>query len=82
MLTIVNNLAFHLVIPGAGDKGRALKLPPNGSVQVEKVTGPLKDAERNELVVIHYPKKPETKPKSPPKKKARRKKKNGGKKKR
>jgi hypothetical protein len=76
MLTIVNNLTFHLVIPGAGDKGRALKLPPNGSVQVEKVTGPLKDAERNELVVINYPK-AETKPASPPpkKKNGRRKKK-------
>jgi len=74
MLTIVNNLAFHLVIPGAGDKGGALKLPPKGSVKVEKVTGPLKDAERNELVVIHYPK-AEKQPPSQPRKKARRKKK-------
>jgi len=82
MLTVQNNLASHLVIPGAGAKGGGLKLPPKGSVKVEKVTAPLKDAERNDLVVIHYPKKTETNPKSPPKKKARRKKKNGGKKKR
>ena len=82
MLTVQNNLASHLVIPGAGDKGGGLKLPPKGSVKVEKVTAPLKDAERNDLVVIHYPKKTETKPKSPPKKKARQKKKTGGKKKR
>ena len=75
MLTVQNNLASHLVIPGAGDTGGCLKLPPKGSVQVEKVTGPLKDAERNELVVIHYPKKTETKPKNPPKKKGGRKKK-------
>ena len=74
MLTVQNNLASHLVIPEAGDKGGGLKLPPKGSVQVEKVTGPLKDAERNDLVVIHYPK-TETKPKSPPKKKGRKKKK-------
>jgi len=74
MLTVQNNLASHLVIPGAGDKGGALKLLPMGSVQVQKVTGPLKDAERNDLVVIHYPK-TETKPKSPPKKKGRKKKK-------
>ena len=72
MLTVQNNLASHLVIPGAGPKGGALKLPPKGSVQVEKVTGSLKDAERTDLVVIHYPK---TKPKSPPKKKGRKKKK-------
>ena len=83
MLTVQNNLASHLVIPGAGNKGGGLRLPPKGSVQVEKVTAQLKDAERNELVLIHYPKKTETKPKSPPKKRARRKKKkNGGKKKR
>jgi len=74
MLTIVNNLAFHLVIPKAGDKGKALKLPPMGSAQVEKVTGPLKDAERNGQVVIHYPK-AGTKPASPPKKKGGRRKK-------
>jgi len=75
MLTIVNNLAFHLVIPKAGDKGKALKLPPSGSVQVERVTGPLKDAERNGQVVIHYPK-ADTKPaSSPPKKKSGRRKK-------
>ena len=75
MLTIVNNLAFHLVIPGAGDKGRALKLPPNGSVQVEKVNGPLKDAERNELVLIRYPKVETKVEASPPRKGGRRKKK-------
>jgi len=75
MLTVQNNLASHLVIPGAGDKGGGLKLPPKGIVQVEKVTGPLKDAERNELVVIHYPKTTETKPKNPPKKKSGRRKK-------
>ena len=69
MLTVVNNLAFHLVIPRVGNKGKALKLPPKGSVQVEKVTGPLKDAERNGQVVIHYPK-ADTKPASPPKKKS------------
>jgi hypothetical protein len=74
MLTVQNNLAFHLVIPKAGDKGKSLKLLPKGSVQVEKVTGPLKDAERNELVVIHYPQ-AEAKPKNPPKKKGGRKKK-------
>ena len=65
MLTVQNNLASHLVIPGAGDYGRALKLPPNGSAQVDKVTGPLRDAERNGLVVIHYPK-IETKVEAPP----------------
>jgi len=74
MLIVQNNLASHLVIPGAGDQGRALKLPPSGSVQVEKVTGPLKDAERNELVVIRYPK-AETKAEAPPPKKGSRRKK-------
>jgi len=74
MLTVQNNLASHLVIPRAGDKGETLKLSPKGSVQVQKITGPLKDAERNDLVVIHYPK-AETKPKSPPKKKGGRRKK-------
>ena len=74
MLTVQNNLASHLVIPGAGDKGGALKLSPKGSVQVEKVTGPLKDAERRELVVIHYPK-VETRPETPPEKKGGRRKK-------
>ena len=75
MLTVQNNLASHLVIPGAGDTGKALKLPPSGSVQVEKVTGPLKDAERNELVVIRYPKAETTAEAPPPKKGGRRKKK-------
>jgi len=75
MLTVQNNLASHLVIPGAGNKGEGLKLPPKGTVQVEKVTGPIKDAEHNDLVVIHYPNKTETKPKSPTRKKGGRRKK-------
>ena len=57
MLTVTNNLATHLVIPGGLVTGKSLILTPKGTpkgtVQVEASTGPLRDAERNGHVVIH-----------------------------
>jgi len=55
MLTIVNNLDSHLVVPHGAGTNAPLKLKPRGKAAVEKVTGPLKDAERHGLVVIQYP---------------------------
>jgi len=53
MLTVTNNLATHLVIPGGMVTGKSLILTPKGTVQVEASTGPLRDAERNGHVTIH-----------------------------
>jgi hypothetical protein len=55
MLTVTNNLPSHLVIPKGTDSGTALKLGPRASAKVEKLNGPVKDAERSGLVVIQYP---------------------------
>jgi len=59
MLTVMNNLTTHLVIPGATATGKALTLTPKGTpkgtLQVEASTGPLRDAERNGLVTIQEP---------------------------
>ena len=57
MLTVTNNLATHLIIPGGLVTGKSLILrpkgTPKGTVQVEASTGPLRDAERNGHVAIH-----------------------------
>ena len=59
MLTVTNNLATHLIIPGGLVTGKSLILrpkgTPKGTVQVEATTGPLRDAERNGLVAIQGP---------------------------
>jgi hypothetical protein len=55
MLTITNNLPTHLVIPSGAGEGETLKVPPRGKVQVERVTAPLKDAERRGLLTVGYP---------------------------
>jgi len=55
MLTITNNLSTHLVIPSGAGEGETLKVPPRGKVQVERVTGSLKDAERRGLLTVGYP---------------------------
>jgi hypothetical protein len=52
MLTVRNNLASHLVIPRGTGTGGALKLTPQGTAQVETLTAPLRDAERNGLVTM------------------------------
>jgi len=52
MLTVRNNLASHLVIPRGNGTGGALKLTPKGTAQVETLTAPLRDAERNGLVTL------------------------------
>ncbi len=62
MLTVTNNLPSHLVIPKGTDAGTALKLGPKASAKVEKLTGPVKDAERSGLVVIQYPQTTDEKP--------------------
>jgi hypothetical protein len=55
MLTITNGTPTHLVLPGASGDGTAMKLPPGGTVQVERLTAVLTDAEKHGLVVIHRP---------------------------
>ena len=55
MLTVTNNLPSHLVIPKRADRGAALKLGPKASAKIEKLSAPVKDAERAGLVVIGYP---------------------------
>jgi hypothetical protein len=52
MLTVRNNLASHLVIPRGTGTGEALKLTPKGTAEVETLTAPLRDAERNGLVTL------------------------------
>jgi hypothetical protein len=52
MLTVRNNLASHLVIPRGTGTGEALKLTPRGTAEVETLTAPLRDAERNGLVTL------------------------------
>ena len=73
MLTVTNNLPSHLVIPKGADRGAALKLGPKASAKLEKVTAPVKDAERAGLVVIGYPD-AANKKEAPPKKGGKKKK--------
>ena len=54
-MKVENKLYTHLVIPAGAKNGDTLKLAPKGTAQVDKVTGPIKDAERRGLVAIHYP---------------------------
>jgi len=61
-MTIESRLKTHLVIPDGVDAGVALKLGPGGKAVVDKVTGPVKDAERKGLVTIHYPGRKQEKP--------------------
>jgi len=61
-MTIESRLKTHLVIPDGADTGVALKLSPGGKAVVDKVTGPVKDAERKGLVTIHYPGRKQEKP--------------------
>ena len=58
MLTVTNNLVMHLVVPDGAGEGLTLKVPPRGQVQVERVTGPLKEAERHGLLTLGYPEAP------------------------
>jgi len=55
MMKVENNLSTHLVIPAGAKDGGTLKIAPKETANVEKVTGPIKDAERGGLVIIHYP---------------------------
>ena len=55
MVTITNKLETCLVIPGGlGEKG-SLTFAPKTRVKVEKITAPIKDAEKRGLVKIAYP---------------------------
>ena len=77
MLTVTNNLSSHLVIPKGSDGGVALKLAPKASAKVDKVTGPVKEAERSGLVVIHYPEVNDADDKAPARGKSNKSKKKG-----
>jgi hypothetical protein len=72
MLTIVNGTPTHLLLPGAAGDGSSLKLPPDGTLKVERLTAALKDAEKRGLIKVGYPEagapveaKPEGKPEAP-----------------
>ena len=55
MITITNKLDTCLVIPeGLGEKS-SLTFEPKTKVQVEKITASIKDAEKQGLVKIAYP---------------------------
>ena len=55
MITITNKLDTCLVIPeGLGEKG-SLTFEPKTRVKVEKITASIKDAEKQGLVKIAYP---------------------------
>ena len=57
MITVLNNLDTSLVIPGGLNEKAALVLLPKTQAKIEKVTSPLKDAEKKGLIKISYPKK-------------------------
>ena len=54
-MKVENKLSTHLVIPAGAKNGATLKIAPKETAKVDKVTSPIKDAERSGLLVIHYP---------------------------
>lgn len=56
MLSVTNNMATHLVIPGGLAPDGTLKLKPHATVNVDEATDTLRDAASNGLVTIRSPK--------------------------